>query len=162
MVKGEDIRKWLGAQSSCRSTTSLVPLPWGLMTDYGRFGNLAARHMARWRPSDWAAIPAQDRERYFLDLDEQVGQEISRRVAQFAPPKELQLTDFLQYQGQLKMAWHMAESEVLAEMVYLPPEPGLESEQDEPQMADNGGWTDPGWVSPWAQIMMAGEEDEES
>lgn len=127
------------------------------MSDMGRYGTLAARHMARWRPSDWAAI--EDHEGYFRDLDDQITQEIDRRASSLAPPAALQTTDYVQYVGQLQMARHMAESEVLAEMAYLAPEPGLESEEYEPEIAENGGWVDPGWVSPRVLPYLLAEQD---
>jgi len=117
-------------------------------SDFGRWGTLAAAHMARWCPSAWAAIPEANRARYFRDLDEEVSQQIADRERSLRPPQSLAETDHLEYVGQLRMARLMAEEEVLTALVYLAPEPGLESEADEPEMADNGGWVDRGWRDP--------------
>ncbi len=133
-------------------------------SDFGRWGTLAAAHMARWCPSLWAAIPETGRARYFQDLDEEVSQQIADRERSLRPPQTIAETDHLEYVGQLRMARLIAEEEVLKEMVYLPPEPGLESEADEPEIGDNGGWVDRGWRNPsslesgeeWAERTKAG------
>jgi hypothetical protein len=57
----------------------------------------------------------------------------------------------------MNMAHLMAEEAVLAEMVYLPPEPGLESEEDEPMTDETGAFIDPGWRS-LATVMMSDED----
>lgn len=157
-----------GRPSSASKTSSpLLPLPSRSMaeTDFGRWGTLAARHMARWQPSTWAAIPEAERGRYFRDLDEEVSQQIADRERSLKPPQSLAETDHLEYVGQLRMARLMAEDEVLKELVYLPPEPGLESEAGEPEIAENGGWIDRGWRDPsstesdeeWAERQKAGQ-----
>jgi hypothetical protein len=127
------------------------------MTDLGPYGTMAARHMARWQPSAYAAIPAADRDRYFRELDEQIADAIQNRERSLKPPCSLQESDFLAYVGQMNMAHLMAEEAVLAEMVYLPPEPGLESEADEPMTDETGAFIDPGWRSP-ATVMMSDED----
>ena len=129
-------------------------------TDFGRWGTLAARHMARWQPSTWAAIPEAERARYFRDLDEEVSQQIADRERSLKPPQSLQETDPMEYVGQLRMARLMAEEEVLKELVYLGPEPGLESESDEPEIAENGGWVDRSWRDP-NNFLESDEEWEE-
>jgi len=133
-------------------------------SDFGRWGTLAAVHMARWCPSAWAAIPEADRARYFRDLNEEVMDAILERERSLKPPQSLQESDPVEFLGQLRMARLMAEEEVLTELVYLAPEPGLESEADEPEMANNGGWVDRGWRNPnslesdeeWADRQKAG------
>lgn len=117
-------------------------------SDFGRWGTLAARHMARWCPSTWAAIPETDRDRYFQDLDEEVMDAILERERSLKPPPSLQDSDPVEFLGQLRMARLMAEEEVLKELVYLTPEPDLESEEGEPEIGDNGGWVDRGWRDP--------------
>jgi hypothetical protein len=117
-------------------------------TDFGRWGALAARHMARWQPSTWAAIPEAERGRFFRDLDDEVMDAIIERERCLRPPPSLQETDPAEYLGQVRMARLTAEEEVLKELVYLPPEPGLESEADEPEIAENGGWVDRAWRDP--------------
>ncbi len=126
------------------------------MTYLGVYGELKARHMARWQPSAYAAIPAAEREAYFLDQDDEIEQAVRNRERSLTPPKSLQETDFAEYVGQMNMAHLMAEEEVLAAMVYLPPEPGLESEMDEPEMDETGAYIDRGWKSP--RLEMSDEE----
>jgi len=113
-------------------------------TDYGRYGNLAADHMARWLPSAFAAV--EDREEYFRALDDRVANTIRDREVSLTPPKRLQETDFPAYAGQVQMAHLMAEEQVLVELVYLDPEPGMDP--DEPETDRDGAFIDPGWTPP--------------
>lgn len=131
------------------------------MTQMGRYGEMAARHMARWLPSSFAAIPEAEREEYFMRLDEEVSQQIADRERSLKPPQSLQESDHLEYVGQLRMARLMAEEEVLREMVYLEPEPGLESEADEPERDEMGAFVDRGWRSPAQEIYLSDEEWED-
>lgn len=112
--------------------------------DYGRYGNLAAAHMARWLPAAFAAV--EDPEAYFRALDDRVSEAIRDRERSLTPPKSLQETDFPAYAGQVQMAHQMAEDAVLAEMVYLDPEPG--TEPDEPETDQDGAFLDRGWTPP--------------
>ena len=162
---GGDVRAWLSGQSSCPLTSYLRKVPWDPMSDLGLYGEMAERHMARWLPSTYAAIPADQRAEYFKQLDEEVTNAIRAREHSSRPPASLQETNFAEYVGQMNMAHLMAEEEVLAEMVYLAPEPGLESEAGEPEIGPNGGWVDPGWRSPrlteisdeeWAEDQASG------
>ena len=116
----------------------------GRTTDYGRYGNLAADHMARWLPTAFAAV--EDREGYFRALDDRVANTIRDREVSLTPPKRLQETDFPAYAGQVQMAHLMAEEQVLAELVYLDPEPGMDP--DEPETDRDGAFIDPGWTPP--------------
>jgi hypothetical protein len=93
------------------------------------------------------------------------GGEVERLERSLKPPRSLQETDFLKYQGQLNMARRIAEEQVLADMVFLPPEPGLESEAGEPELDETGAFIDRGWKSPaltevsdeeWAEHQAAG------
>lgn len=120
------------------------------------YGEMAARHWARWLPSTYAAIPAEEREAFFLALDDEVEQAIRNRERSLTPPRSLQETDHLEYVGQLQMAHHVTEQAVLAEMVYLPPEPGLESESDEPEVDETGAYIDRGWNNP--RLLLSDEE----
>ncbi len=116
----------------------------GRTTDYGRYGNLAADHMARWLPTAFAAV--EDREGYFRALDDRVANTIRDREVSLTPPKRLQETDFPAYAGQVQMAHLMAQEQVLAELVYLDPEPGMDP--DEPETDRDGAFIDPGWTPP--------------
>ena len=113
-------------------------------TDYGRYGSLAADHMARWLPTAFAAV--EDREGYFRALDDRVANTIRDREVSLTPPKRLQETDFPAYAGQVQMAHLMAEEQVLAELVYLDPEPG--TDPDEAETDRDGAFIDPGWTPP--------------
>lgn len=114
--------------------------------DYGRYGNLAADHMARWLPSAFAAI--EDREGYFRVLDDRAAEAIRDRERSLTPPRSLQETDFPAYAGQVQMAHLMAEEQVLAELVYLDPELGVDP--SEPDTDHSGAFIDPGWKPPRA------------
>jgi hypothetical protein len=145
---GGEIRRWMTDQYSYRSTncsSRLRSLPMSEQGDMGIYATIAERHMARWCPSAYAAIPAADRTRWFRRLDEEVTNAIEERERSLRPKAELQKTNFTEYVGQMRMAHLMAEEEVLAAMVYLPPEPGLESEADEPMTDETGAFVDPGW-----------------
>lgn len=120
------------------------------------YGTLAARHWARWLPSTYAAIPAAERESFFLRLDDEVAQAIRNRELSSMPPQSLAETDHLEYVGRVNMAHLMAEEAVLAELVLLPPEPGLESEADEPEVDETGAYIDRGWNPP--RLLMTDEE----
>jgi hypothetical protein len=143
---GGDLRKWMRAnRSSSPSTTCSRRVPSVPMTDLGTYGTLAARHMARWQPSTYAAISAGDRVAYFRELNDRVGDRIRDLEISLKPPSSLQENNLAEYLGQLRMAHLMAEEQVLADMVYLPPEPGLESEADEPETDERGAFIDRGW-----------------
>ena len=114
--------------------------------DYGRYGNLAVTHMARWLPRALAAI--EDRVGYFRALDDRVSEAIRDRERSLMPPKSLQETDFPAYAGQARMAHQMAEEAVLAEMVYLDPEPGADPA---PETDQDGAFLDRGWAPPRAE-----------
>lgn len=116
----------------------------GRTTGYGRYGNLAADHMARWLPTAFAAV--EDQEGYFRELDDRVANTIRDREVSLTPPKRLQETDFPAYAGQVQMAHLMAEEQVLAELVYLDPEPGMDP--DDPETDRDGAFIDPGWMPP--------------
>ena len=162
---GGQVRACLSVQYSCRSRPSLRRVPWESMTYLGQYGTLALRHMARWQPSTYAAIPEAEREAYFLRLDEEVADAIRELELSLMPPKSLQETNFMEYVGQMNMAHLMAEEQVLADLVYLLPEPGLESERGEPELDETGAFIDRGWKSPaltevsdeeWAEDQAAG------
>jgi len=152
---GGDIRAWMRTRSSCHLTISSRRLPSSPMRYLGVYGEMAARHWARWLPSTFAAIPADEREAYFLRLDDEVVQAIANREVSSMPPRSLQESDHQAYVGQMNMAHLMAEEAVLAEMVLLEPEPGLESEQDEPERDETGAYIDRGWTSPNQEMHMS-------
>jgi hypothetical protein len=57
----------------------------------------------------------------------------------------------------MQMSHLIAEEQVLAELVYLAPEPGAEPETDR-----DGAFIDPGWTPPRAAESGFAEEFEES
>ena len=152
--------------SSSASRIFSAPLVSKLMTtqqrtaDYGRYGNLAANHMAQWLPTAFASIPTEEQEGYFRALDNRVVDAIGDLEVSLTPPKSLQQTDFLAYSGQMQMSHLMAEEQVLAELVYLAPEPGVEPE--EPETDRDGTFIDPGWTPPRAAESGFAEEFQES
>lgn len=135
------------AVSSSASTTSSgvaseTMTAKGTTTDYGRYGNLASSHMARWLPTAFAAI--EDQAGYFRDLDDRVANTIRDRERSLTPPKSMQETDYPAYAGQMQIAHLMAEEQVLAELVYLDPEPG--ADPDESESDRDGAFINPGWT----------------
>ncbi len=126
------------------------------MTDLGKYGERAIRHWARWLPSTYAAIPAADRVGYFSRLDDEAHDLERNLAASSMPPESLKETDHLRYVGLVNMANLMAEEAVLAQMILLPPEPGLESEDDQDETDEMGLPTSPGWISP---RLLLTEED---
>jgi hypothetical protein len=93
-----------------------------------RYGRLAQRHWAKWRPNELRQIP--DPEEFFtklgLDVEDQVEQ-LTAALAGDDPGGE----DYLQKLGRLRMARLTAESQVLREQVLLPPEPGHPEAEDD-------------------------------
>lgn len=118
----------------------------------GPYGEMAAKHMQRWQPTAYASIPLPERETYFLQLNEAVTEAIRCREHSLTPPASLARHDHLEYVAQMNMAHLMAEEAVLEEMVLLPPEPGLASQQDEPKIDSTGAYLDEGWRSPRLEL----------
>ncbi len=118
----------------------------------GPYGEMAAKHMERWQPTAYASIPPQERESYFLDLNEAVTEAIRSRERSSIPPPIRTLDDHQEYVAQTTMSHLMAEEAVLAEMVLLPPESGLASEAGEPEIDATGAYLDRGWRSPRVEL----------
>ncbi|MGH9121970.1 MAG: hypothetical protein ACRDYC_08490, partial [Acidimicrobiales bacterium] len=100
-----------------------------------RYGLLAKRHMQEYLPAQYATI--EDPDRYFAEL----GEEISNQVAEVASALEGPSPadeDYMATVGRLRMARLMAEEKVLAEMAFLPPEPG--SDPEEPETDETGAY----------------------
>ncbi len=116
-----------------------------------QYGAMAQRHWSRWLPGRVAAMD--DPNSFFSTLGDEVATEIEALTVDLAgddPPGE----DYLTKLGRLNMARLQAEERVLAERVLLTPEPGTDSEQDEPETATpaEGRWVplvedpdDPWW-----------------
>jgi len=115
--------------------------------DFGPYGNLAAMHMAKWLPVALAGV--EDPTRYFRDLDARVTAAIRDRELSLMPSTSTKETNFRAYMALSQTAHHEAETQVLAEMVYLAPEPG--AEPNEPPTDPSGAYVNPGW-RPWRAI----------
>lgn len=122
------------------------------MTYLGPYGEMAAKHMRRWQPTTYASIPPSERESYFLELNQAVTEAIRSREHSPMPPASLAENDHQEYLAEMNMSHLMAEEAVLAEMVLLPPEPGLTSETSEPETDPTGAYLDRGWRSPRLEI----------
>jgi hypothetical protein len=118
--------------------------------------------MQRWQPTAYASIPRRERETYFLQLNEAVTEAIRCREHSLMPPASVARHDHLEYVAQMNMSHLMAEAAVLEEMVLLPPEPGLASEQDEPQTDSTGAYLDEGWRSPGLELSEAEWQDRQT
>jgi hypothetical protein len=103
-----------------------------------RYGRLAERHWAKWRPTELSQIP--DPEEFFSRLGLEVETQVDQVAAELAgadPGGE----DYLAKLGRLRMARFTAESQVLRELVLLPPEEGHpEAEQEEEPAAGEAPW----------------------
>jgi hypothetical protein len=113
---------------------------------------MAAKHMATWLPAAYASIPEEQREEYFLDLDEAVTEAIRLREHSLMPPASLARTDHREYLAQMNMSHLMAEEAVLAEMVLLPPEESSLAAAGEPETDRSGAYLDRGWQSPRVEL----------
>lgn len=94
-----------------------------------RYGLMARNHWAQWLPSRFAEI--EDPDSFFSDLGKQVAERIDQlalRLAGDDQPGE----GYLGKAGRLGQARHQAEEIVLAEIVLLTPEPGLDEVSDNP------------------------------
>lgn len=91
-----------------------------------RYGLMARQHWQTWLPSRYARID--DPEGFFTDLGRQVAERVDQLALQLAgddQPGE----GYLGKAGRLGQARRQAEEIVLAEMVLLDPEPGMEDEE---------------------------------
>ena len=118
----------------------------------GTYGEMAAKHMAAWLPAAYASIPEEQREGYFLDLDEAVTEAIRRREHSLMPPASLARTNHPEYLAQMNMSHLIAEEAVLAEMVLLPPEESSLLAAGEPETDRSGAFLDRGWQSPRVEL----------
>jgi hypothetical protein len=123
---------------------------------------MATKHMQRWQPTAYASIPTQERESYFLELNEAVAEAIRRREASLMPSASLAHDNHQEFVAQMNMSHLMAEDAVLAEMVLLPPEPGLASWGDEPETDSTGAYLDQGWRSPRLELSQEEWQDRQA
>src|SRR5262249_3490015 len=113
--------------SPLRMPSSHSTRSWPLQeVNMNRYGLMARQHWARWLPSRYAAI--ENQEAFFTDLGRQVAERIdvlALRLAGDDQPGE----GYLGKAGRLGQARHQAEEIILAEMVLLSPEPGIEDQE---------------------------------
>jgi hypothetical protein len=104
-----------------------------------RYGKLAMDHWSRWRPKNFTTI--KDPQTFFHEFGEEVEQQIINLSLDLAGPDQKE-EGFLGKLGRLNMAKANAESQVLREMVLLPPEeeepeemePPFQKDPDEPEL----------------------------
>ena len=107
--------------------------------------------MATWLPAAYASIPEDQREEYFLDLDEAVT-EADRGPGTLFEAAGQPGTDHREYMAQMNMSHLMAEEAVLAEMVLLPPEQTSLVEAGDLEIDRSGAYLDAGWQSPRVEL----------
>ena len=95
------------------------------MGQMNRYGQMAMDHWRKWLPNQLAEIP--DPEMYFSTLGLEVAQAIDELADRLAGPGTPEET-YLHRVGRLGEARMTAESEILREMVLLPPE--LETDRE--------------------------------
>ena len=97
-----------------------------------RYGLMAYRHSARYRPAAWASL--EDPRAYFARLGEEVAAAITDlRDEILGPPRPGE--DLEAYRRRAYSARAQAEEAVLAEVVWLPVEEDLTPETDEVVLA---------------------------
>lgn len=101
-----------------------------------QYGRLALNHWKKWRPSAFSTIP--DPEGFFSTLGQQVTAQVADLQDQIAGPDQAG-EDYLEKVGRLRMAKLQAQELVLAELVYLPPDPGIEDD-DQTETSDAAKW----------------------
>jgi hypothetical protein len=92
-----------------------------------QYAAMAERHWRRWLPSRVAAMD--DPSSFFSNLGEEVADQIEELTADLAgddPPGGM----YMDKVGRLNMARVRAEEIVLRETVLLPPEPGVEADDE--------------------------------
>lgn len=100
-----------------------------------RYGELAMSHWRRWRPQAFNALPNPDQ--FFTHL----GEEVEQAIQETELPTYPQTGDYLRSVGQIHAARKSAEETVLADLVFLPPEPETleDPELDQPLLVTTGG-----------------------
>jgi hypothetical protein len=84
-----------------------------------RYGKMAMDHWSKWRPENFGLI--KDPSTFFQELGEEVEQQIIDLTYNLAGPDQPG-EGFMGKLGRLNMARANAESQILREMVLLPPE----------------------------------------
>ena len=95
-----------------------------------RYGEWAMAHWKRWRPVTYSEI--KNPEAFFTRMGEKVETAIAVRELELRAQVE-QTADFLRQARLYSTCRLEAEQQVLREMVYLPPDPGVDPEEREGQ-----------------------------
>ena len=93
-----------------------------------RYGRTAQAYWETYLPSRVAAIPRAEREAFFSQLGRDVEEQVVTLQPQLAGPDPAG-EGFLEKVGRLNNARSRAEEMVMADLVYLPPEPGTEDRE---------------------------------
>jgi hypothetical protein len=93
-----------------------------------RYGRKAEAYYRTYLPNRLAEIPAAQVEEFFTELGEQVESQIEQLAEDLTGPDPVE-EDYLGKVGRLRNAQMRAEEMVLAEMVFLPKEPGTEDRE---------------------------------
>lgn len=91
-----------------------------------RYGTLAMAHWTRWLPTRVALIPPAEREDFFTQLGVEISDQILATEEAILAAAELSGLEFVQRAGRLTAIHRQAEEMVLAQMVFLDPEPGTD------------------------------------
>jgi len=98
-----------------------------------RYGQLAQEHWRRWLPTRYAEIP--DPVDFFSTLGQEAEDQVFDLRDQLAGP-DLPGEGYLEKVGRLNMAQLQAEEAVLADLVYLPPEPEVQDQDEQDLLSD--------------------------
>ena len=117
-----EMRDTISSRSTCGEAEKRMPM--------NRYGQMAMDHWKRWLPARYSLL--EDPQSYFSSLGEQVEEMILSHVAalEAAHAQRMAQMDYLTRVGTLNALQAQAEEPILAEMVFLDPEPSL-SEQEE-------------------------------
>lgn len=115
-----------------------------------QYGMMAQRHMQDYLPQRYDAI--RDPASYFAQVGEEVLREINAITAGWERTRPTEMADA----GSRNMARMQAEEMVLAELVYLPPEP----DPTEPEIDENGGWVGPDPGTEWVSMRWTQEDQD--
>ena len=112
-----------------------------------RYAAMAMTHWSRWAPTRVAAIPPAEREEFFTGLGIEVAEQITRTEEALLAAADLSGLGYLQTTGRLRAIRRQAEDLVLAEMVWIDPEPGTDPSEEiflDPPAGDPlAAWADP-------------------
>lgn len=125
------------------------------------YAEMARNHMARYLPARFARI--EDPEAHFAALGATVAsavEELTRTLAEDSsdPPSTTEGPGFVERMGRMNSARLRAEEAVLAELVYLTPEPGTDTATTDETGAYIG--PDPGMTPTWEPLYPREEPED--